>query len=140
MCIILVTLTVARHQCQDRTTFHRVLTVTFGRSVAARGATNSIDLELGKTLLTWTSWTLTHFIVSRPYTTFATSSHVVFGPRSWQSVSLKLSVPSTVFAPLTDVGKVGVCARPRPLHPSQLLDRVGLSWLYYRSSRHHWPT
>ena len=139
-CIMLVTLFGGQAPMpQKAPAFHRVLTVTFGGSVAALGCLQLDVLGARQDLLTRTSWTLTHFVVSRPYTTFATSSHVVSCPWPWQSISLRLSVHSTVFAPQVDVGKVGVCARPRLLHPSQLLDRVGLSWLYYRSSRHHWP-
>ena len=55
---------------------------------------------------------------TRPSLTF---SHVVSSPRPLQRISLRPSVPSSMFAPLPAVGKVGLCATPYPLRRSRCL-------------------
>ena len=60
--------------------------------------------------------------------TSLTISHVVSSPRPLQGISLRLSVPSSMFAPLPAVGKVGLRATPRPLLRSRFPGQRRLAW------------
>ena len=78
---------------------------------------------------TWTSWTLTHVVVSRPYTTHlldVISRCVPFEALTRHILEALCSLKHV--CPATSCWQSGLCARPRPLLRSRFPSQRSLAW------------